>query len=40
MPIYHQGRKVKEVYHQGRKVKEIWHMGRKSTTRSNPAYSP
>lgn len=29
MPIYHQGRKVKEVYHQGRKVKEIWHMGRK-----------
>mgnify|MGYP002715853837 CR=1 FL=1 len=28
MPIYHQGRKVKEVYHQGRKVKEIWHMGR------------
>lgn len=32
MPIYHQGRKVKEVYHQGRKVKEIWHMGRKIYT--------
>lgn len=29
MPIYHQGRKVKEVYHQGRKVKEIWFMGRR-----------
>lgn len=29
MPIYHQGRKVKEVYHQGRKVKEIWYMGRR-----------
>ncbi|AIL96436.1 hypothetical protein CUREI_11750 (plasmid) [Corynebacterium ureicelerivorans] len=28
MPIYHQGRKVKDVFHQGRKVKEIWHMGR------------
>ena len=32
MPIYHQGRKVKEVYHQGRKVKEIWHMGRRVYT--------
>ena len=32
MPIYHQGRKVKEVYHQGRKVKEIWHMGRRIYT--------
>jgi len=29
MPIYHQGRKVKEVFYQGRKVKEIWHMGRR-----------
>lgn len=29
MPIYHQGRKIKDVYYQGRKVKEIWHMGRK-----------
>lgn len=29
MPIYHQGRKVKEVHHQGRKVKELWYMGRK-----------
>lgn len=29
MPVYHQGRKVKEVYHQGRKVKELWYMGRK-----------
>lgn len=28
MPIYYQGRKVKEVWHQGREVKEIWHMGR------------
>ena len=29
MPVYHQGRKVKEVHHQGRKVKELWYMGRK-----------
>lgn len=29
MPIYHQGREVKEVYHQGRKVKEVWYMGGK-----------
>lgn len=36
MPIYHQGRKVKEVYHQGRKVKEIWHMGRKIYTSRKP----
>ena len=36
MPIYHQGRKVKEVYHQGRKVKEIWHMGRKIYTSFKP----
>ena len=28
MPIYYQGRKVKEVWHQGREVQEIWHMGR------------
>ena len=28
MPIYHQGRKVKDVFHQGRKVKEIWYQGR------------
>lgn len=32
MPVYHQGRKVKEVYHQGRKVKELWYMGRKVYT--------
>ena len=36
MPIYHQGRKVKEVYHQGRKVKEIWHMGRRVYSSSKP----
>ena len=36
MPIYHQGRKVKEVYHQGRKVKEIWHMGRRIYTSFKP----
>lgn len=36
MPIYHQGRKVKEAYHQGRKVKEIWHMGRKIYTSFKP----
>lgn len=29
MPIYHQGRKAKEVWHQGRRVKEVWHMGRR-----------
>ena len=29
MPIFHQGRKVKEVWHQGRKVREIWHNGQK-----------
>lgn len=36
MPIYHQGRKVKEVWHQGRKVKEIWHMGRRIYTAFTP----
>lgn len=36
MPIYHQGRKVKEVWHQGRKVKEIWHMGRRIYTSFKP----
>lgn len=36
MPVYHQGRKVKEVYHQGRKVKELWYMGRKIYTSFTP----
>lgn len=36
MPIYHQGRKVKEVWHQGRKVKELWHQGRKIYTSFTP----
>ena len=36
MPIYHQGRKVKEVHHQGRKVKELWYMGRKIYTSFTP----
>ena len=28
MPIYHQGRKVKEIWHMGRRVKEVWYLGR------------
>lgn len=36
MPVYHQGRKVKEVWHQGRRVKEIWHMGKLVYTSRTP----
>ncbi|SDR75787.1 hypothetical protein [Corynebacterium timonense] len=36
MPIYHQGRKVKEVWHQGRRVKEVWHQGKLVYTARTP----